>query len=127
MSDYKIANTHNNAAGLQALDALIPPLFAAYTGGIVTDWHAAEAQIMTGDRRLCPVGLPYVVWHLHRLSAAELLYIRATFGAQVTIRTLNKTAGAFGNFNATLEIDSGAWRANGWDSVKLTLWELVGL
>ena len=33
MSEYQIADGHDNAAGLTALEALDPPLFAAYADG----------------------------------------------------------------------------------------------
>ena len=48
MSEYKIADGWDNAAGLTALEALDPPLFAGYADGVLSEWHDAEAMAGQG-------------------------------------------------------------------------------
>lgn len=129
MSSYKIADGHDNAAGLVALAALDPPLFAAYADGIVTEWHESETRVWSGDRRLVPVGRAWVAWRFFRLTRDELAYLRDSFGAAVTIRTLDKGADAFANFNATLVLPDPAdgWHADGWDNVRVEFRDLEAL
>lgn len=136
MSEYKIADGHDNAAGLTELALLDAPLFAAYADGVVSEWHESEARLWSGDRQLVPVGRAWVVWRLFRLTRAEMAYLRATFGASgvaqaspVTIRTLDKGANAFANFNATLVLPALAlgWEADGWNDVRLEFRDLVGI
>lgn len=129
MSDYKIADGHDNAAGLTALDALDPPLFAAYADGIVTEWHESEARAWSGDRRLVPIGRAWAAWRFFRLTREEMAYLRDHFGAQVTIRTLDKAADAFADFNATLVLPDPAdgWIADGWNDARIEFRDLVGI
>lgn len=129
MSEYKIADGHDNVGGLTELALLDAPLFAAYADGVLSDWHDSEARVWSGDRQLLPVGRAWVVWRFFRLSAAELAYLRANFGAAVTIRTLDKSANAFANFNATLVLPDPAqnWDADGWNDVRLEFRDLVAL
>lgn len=131
MSDYQIADGHDNAAGLTALDALSPSLFAAYADGVLSEWHESEARAWTGDRQLVPIGRVWAAWRLFRLTADELAYLRANFGAAVTVRTLDKGANAFANFNATLVLPDpaadAAWDAGGWNDVRVEFRDLAAL
>lgn len=131
MSEYRIADGHDNAAGLTALEALAPPLFAAYADGILSEWHESEGRAWSGDRQAVPVGRAWAAWRFFRLTADELAYLRENFGAQVTIRTLDKGAGAFGNFNATLVLPDLAkdarWDAGGWRDVRVELRDLAAI
>ena len=129
MSEYQIADGHDNAAGLTALEALNPPLFAAYGEGLLSEWHDFEARAWSGDRQLVPVGRAWVAWRFFRLTRDELAYLRDNFGAAVTIRTLDKGANAFANFNATLVLPDPAlgWEADGWDAVRVEFRDLVGI
>src|SRR5690606_11834768 len=129
VTTYMIADGHGNAAGLTALDALDPPLFAAYAGGIVTEWHDSETRVWSGDRRLVPIGRAWVAWRFFRLTREECAYLRDHFGAAVTIRTLDKNADAFADFNATLVLPdpSRGWHADGWDNVRVTFRDLLAL
>ena len=70
----------------------------------------------SGDRQLVPVGRAWVAWRFFRLTRDEMQYLRDNFGAAVTIRTLDKGANAFANFNATLVLPdpARAWEADGW-------------
>lgn len=127
MSEYQIANGHNNAAGLTELPELDPPLFAAYTEGIVTEWHDYEARVWSGDRQLVPIGRAWVVWRFFRLTRDEMAYLRENFAASVTIRTLDKGANAFANFNATLVLPdpSLGWDADGWNDAAVEFRDLT--
>jgi hypothetical protein len=136
MSEYKIADGHDNIAGLTELALLDVPLFAAYADGIVTEWHESEARVWSGDRRLVPVGRAWAVWRLFRLTRDEMAYLRANLGASgasqtspVTIRTLDKGANAFADFNATLILPDPArgWEADGWNDVRLEFRDLVAI
>gem|GEM_PF-6699839 len=136
MSEYKIANGHDNVAGLTELALLDVPLFAAYADGVVTEWHDTEAWLWSGDRQLVPVGRAWAGWRLFRLTRDEMAYLRANFGSAgmaktspVTIRTLDKSANAFANFNATLVLPDPArgWEADGWNDVWLEFRDLVGI
>lgn len=126
MNDYQIADGHDNDGDLTALAELDPPLFAAYAEGIVTEWHASEARIWSGDRQLVPVGRAWVIWRFFRLTRDEMAYLRENFGAAVTIRTLDKGADAFANFNATLVLPDPAqgWDADGWSDVRVEFRDL---
>jgi hypothetical protein len=136
MSEYQIAEGHDNAAGLTALEALEPPLFAAYADGVLSEWHDSEGQAWAGDRRVVPIGRAWAAWRFFRLTADELAYLRENFGAgvgsrsaPVTIRTLDKGAGAFANFNATLVlpdlVKDARWDAGGWNEVRVELRDLA--
>ena len=129
MSEYKIAEGHDNVAGLTALEALDPPLFAAYGEGLLSEWHDSEAREWSGDRRLVPVGRAWVAWRFFRLTRDEMAYLRANFGAAVTIRTLDKGADGFANFNATLVLPDMAvgWEADGWNDGRVELRDLEAL
>ncbi|MEO8396498.1 MAG: hypothetical protein ABI700_26125 [Chloroflexota bacterium] len=129
MSEYQIADGHNNAAGLVALEALDPPLFAAYADGLLSDWHDFEARTWSGDRQPVPVGRAWVAWRFFRLTRDELAYLRANFGTAITIRTLDKGANEFANFNATLVLPdpSLGWEADGWDQVRVEFRDLEAL
>jgi len=129
VSEYKIADGHDNAAGLTPLEALDPPLFAAYADGLLSEWHDFEARAWSGDRLPVPVGRAWVAWRFFRLTRDELAYLRANFGSAVTIRTLDKGANEFVNFNATLVLPDPAlgWDADGWDGVRIELRDLVGI
>ncbi len=127
MSEYKIANGHDNSGGLAALEALDPPLFAAYADGLLTEWHDFEAREWAGDRSLVPVGRAWAAWRFFRLTRDELAYLRVHFGSAVTIRTLDKGANAFANFNATLVLPdpSLGWEADEWIDVRVEFRDLV--
>jgi hypothetical protein len=129
MSEYKIADGHDNTAGLTELALLDVPLFAAYGDGLVTEWHESEARVWSGDRRLVPVGRAWAVWRLFRLTRDEMAYLRANFGASVTIRTLDKIANTFADFNATLVLPDPArgWEADGWNDVRLEFRDLEAI
>ena len=129
MNDYQIADGHDNDAGLTALAELDPPLFAAYSDGPVTEWHENEARVWSGNRQLVPVGRAWVVWRFFRLSRDEMLHLRENFSAAVTIRTLDKSADAFANFNATLVLPdpSLGWDADGWSDVRVEFRDLEGI
>jgi hypothetical protein len=129
MSDYKIADGHDNAAGLTELALLDAPLFAAYADGVLSEWHESEARVWSGDRQLLPVGRAWVVWRLFRLTRPEMAFLRANFGAAVTIRTLDKSANAFADFNATLVLPalSLGWDADGWNDVRLEFRDLEAI
>ena len=129
MSEYQIAAGHNNAAGLTALEALDPPLFAAYADGLLTEWHDSEARVWSGDRQLVPVGRAWVMWRCFRLTREEMQYLRDNFGAAVTIRTLDKGANAFANFNATLILPDPAlgWSADEWHDVRIEFRDLEAI
>lgn len=129
MNEYQIADGHDSEGDLTALAELEPPLFAAYVEGPATEWHESEGRVWSGDRRLVPVGRGWVVWRFFRLTPDEMAYLRDSFGAQVTIRTLDKGAGAFGNFNATLVLPDPAqgWDADGWSDVRVEFRDLEGV
>jgi hypothetical protein len=129
MSEYRIADGHENAGELTALAALDPPLFAAYADGVLSEWHDCEAWVWSGDRRVVPVGRAWAAWRFFRLTADEMGYLRVHFGAQVTIRTLDKGAGVFANFNATLVLPDLAdgWDAGGWDGVRVEFRDLEAI
>ncbi len=129
MSEYQIAEGHDNEAGLTALELLDPPLFAAYADGVVSEWHESETRLWTGDRRLFPVGRAWAAWRFFRLTQAEMTTLRANFGAAVTVRTLDKGTGLFANFNATLVLPDLAdgWEADGWNEVRVELRDLAAL
>jgi hypothetical protein len=129
VSEYQIADGHDNAAGLVALEALDPPLFAGYAEGVLSEWHDFEARAWSGDRRAVAVGRAWVVWRFFRLTRDEMAYLRENFGVSVTIRTLDKGANAFANFNATLVLPDSAvgWEADGWDGVRVEFRDLVGI
>ena len=129
MSEYQIADGHDNAGGLVALEALDPPLFAAYVDGLLTEWHDYEARQWSGDRLLVPVGRAWVAWRFYRLTRAEMAYLRENFGAAVTIRTLDKGANGFANFNATLVLPDPAagWEADAWIDVRVEFRDLERL
>lgn len=126
MSDYQIANGHDNTAGLTAIEALSAPLFAAYADGLLTEWHDFEARVWSGDRQLVPVGRAWVAWRFFRLTRDERQYLRDNFGAAVTIRTLDKGVNAFANFNATLVLPDPAlgWEADAWRDVRVEFRDL---
>lgn len=126
MSQYGIADGHDNAEGLTALDALEPPLFAAYADGVLSEWHDCEARVWSGDLQAVAVGRAWVAWRCFRLTADEMAYLRAHFGAQVTIRTLDKGVNVFANFNATLVLPDLAdgWDAGGWNDVRVEFRDL---
>jgi hypothetical protein len=129
MSDYQIADGHDNAEGLTALEDLEPPLFAAYAEGLLSEWHESEARTWSGDRRVVPVGRAWVAWRFFRLTTDEMTYLRENFGAAVTIRTLDKGANAFATFNATLALPdlAAGWEADGWDGVRVEFRDLVAI
>ncbi len=129
MSEYQIADGWDNAAGLVALETLDPPLFAGYADGVLSEWHDAEAMVWSGDRRRVAVGRAWAAWRFFRLSREEMAYLRANFGEQVTIRTLDKGADAFAEFNATLVLPDPAvgWEADGWDGVRVEFRDLVAI
>ncbi|MEP7294508.1 MAG: hypothetical protein ABI835_22150 [Chloroflexota bacterium] len=135
MSSYQIAIGHDNAAGLSELAQLDPPLFAAYTEGLVTEWHDCEARVWSGDRQLVPVGRAWVVWQFFRLTRDEMASLRENFGSAlaqtspVTIRTLDKGANAFASFNATLVLPDPAlgWDADGWNDAPLEFRDLAAI
>ncbi len=129
MSEYKIADGHDNGGGLNALEALDPPLFAAYADGLLTEWHDFEVREWAGDRSLVLVGRAWVAWNFFRLTRDEMAYLRGHFGSAVTIRTLDKGTNAFANFNATLVLPdpSLGWEADGWDEVRVEFRDLVGI
>jgi len=126
MNDYQITDGHNSDDDLAALAELDPPLFAAYVDGPATEWHESEARLWSGDRQLVPVGRAWVVWRFFRLTRDEMAYLRENFGAQVTIRTLDKGADAFAIFNATLVLPDPAvgWDADGWSDVRVEFRDL---
>ncbi len=129
MSEYQIADGHNNAAGLVALEELDPPLFAAYADGLLSEWHDSEARVWSGDRQLVPVGRAWVAWRFFRLTRDEMQYLRNNFGSAVTIRALDKGANEFANFNATLVLPDPAlgWEADGWDHARVEFRDLAGI
>ncbi len=125
MSEYQIADGHDNAAGLTELAVLDPPLFAAYADGVLSEWHDFEAREWAGDRSLVPVGRVWAAWRFFRLTRDEMQYLRENFGAQVTIRTLDKGANAFATFNATLVLPDQGWDADEWIDVRLEFRDLA--
>ena len=127
MSEYQIADGHDNAVELTTLEALDPPLFAAYADGVLSEWHDSEGRLWSGDRRVVPVGRAWAAWRFFRLTADEMAYLREHFGAAVTIRTLDKGVNSFANFNATLVLPDLAtgWEAGGWDAVRVEFRDLV--
>jgi hypothetical protein len=134
MSEYKIAAGHNNAAGLTALHLLLPGSFGDYAAGVLTEWHDYEDRLRSGSGGYKPIGKPWVAWVFFRLTRAELLHLRTTFcptgeDALVTIRTLDKRADAFANFNARLIWPDGsaAWLRDEWRDVRIELRELAGI
>lgn len=129
MSDYQIADGHDNEAGLTELALLDPPLFAAYADGVLTEWHDSEARQWSGDRQMVPVGRAWVAWRFFRLTRAEMTYLRTNFGAAVTIRTLDKRANTFANFNATLVLPDPAsgWEADEWRDARVEFRDLSEL
>lgn len=132
MSEYQIADGHDNEAGLTELTLLDPPLFAAYADGLLTEWHDYEARQWSGDRQLVPVGRAWVAWRFFRLTRDEMAYLRGNFGAAVTIRTLDKgatDANAFANFNATLVLPDTAtgWDGDEWRDVRVEFRDLAQL
>ena len=128
MSEYKIADGHNNAGALAALEALSAPLFAAYADGLLSEWHDFEARQWAGDRTLVPVGRAWVAWKFFRLTRDELAYLQAHFGSTVTIRTLDKGTNSFANFNATLVLPDlsadARWEADEWLDVRIEFRDL---
>lgn len=129
MSEYQIADGHDNEGDLTELALLDPPLFAGYADGLLTEWHDYEARQWSGDRQIVPVGRAWAAWRFFRLTRTEMAYLRANFGAAVTIRTLDKGADAFANFNATLVLPDPAvgWEADEWRDVRVEFRDLEQL
>lgn len=129
MSEYQIADGHSNEGDLTELALLDPPLFAGYADGLLTEWHDYEARQWSGDRQIVPVGRAWTAWRFFRLTRAEMGYLRANFGAAVTIRTLDKGADAFANFNATLVLPDPAvgWEADEWRDARVEFRDLERL
>jgi hypothetical protein len=129
VSEYQIADGHDNEAGLTELALLDPPLFAAYADGLLTEWHDYETREWSGDRQPVAVGRAWVAWRFFRLTRDEMAYLRANFGASVTIRTLDKGANTFAAFNATLVLPDPAagWEADEWRDVRAEFRDLERL
>lgn len=118
MSEYKLANGHDNEAGLEELQNLSAGLFGYYVGGLKTEWHDFVTQILVGSRRsYAPIGLPWCDWVMFKITPQELKYLKDNFGPEVTVRTFDKGRNAFYNFNAIIlfpdtsafDFDIGEW------------------
>ena len=129
----KIANGANNAAGLQYLWLLSPPLFRDFRGDLLTEWSDADQYVMNGNREMVPLTLPSVNWVFYRLTRAEYQYLKDNFGTSVTIYTLDKGTDTWTTFNATLlslrvigkgSGGSGRWEMDEWYDVRLELIDL---
>lgn len=130
MSEYGIADGHD-AEAVMALDELSPPLFAAFADGVLSECHEFEGRAWSGDRQMVPIGRAWAAWRFFRLTTDEMAYLRANFGAAVTVRTLDKGANAFATFNATLVLPDLAadahWDAGEWLDVRVEFRDLVGI
>lgn len=125
---------HDNAAGLQALAELSPPLFDGYDW-LRTEWYDEEAVVRDGSGNLVPIGLPFVVLLLEVVTQAEFQLLRATFGTArrnpITIYTYNKTADAWQTFNGMMEIarpeEIARWDRGHWRDMRLPIVELEAI
>lgn len=127
-----IADGHDNVGGLTEWHLLSPPLFHEYAGDevVYSEWHGFESRLWSGDRTYVPVGRQWVRWRFFVLSREEYAYIRATFSAAVTIRTLDKDGNDYVNFNANLvlpdtsELEWDREGRMGWFDVPVDLMDL---
>lgn len=131
----KIADAHDNAAGLQYLWQLSPPMFRDFRGDLLTEWSDADQYVLNGNNELVPLTLPSVNWVFYRLSREEYQYLKTNFGTTVTIYTLDKGADEWKTFNATLLAlrvigkgsssgGSARWEMNEWYDVRLEFIDL---
>lgn len=128
----KLADGHNNAAGLLYLWELDPPKFRETRGDVLTEWSDAESFAVNGIGEMVPLTLPTDTWMLYRLSRAEYQYLKDNFGADVTIYTLDKGANEWKTFNATLLAlramgkgnASARWEMDEWLEVRLEFVDL---
>lgn len=122
---FMIASGANNTDDLLPLHQISPPLFSDYSpkGGVLTDWHNAEAYQVDGLGRQVNIGFPYVDVTLFNLSIDEYVLLQQFFG-DVTIHTFNKKTGLWTNYSGTLDFkDEGTrdWDLDQWDKVTLSI------
>jgi len=131
-SREELATGFNNAAGLEALYLISPPLFSDYSpkGGILTEWFDGEEEERDGSGALQTIGLPYVIWRLFNLSVDEFTLL-VTYTGNVTLRTYNKTTNAYTNYNAVMELPIGERKWDDghdqWEQVGVVFWGLEAL
>jgi hypothetical protein len=130
----KIADGHDNAAGLLELWQLDPPKFRMFRGDLLTEWSDAEGGfVRNGLGEMVPIGLPTDTWIFFRLTRDELRYLQTEFGTEVTIYTLDKGRNTWTTFNATLltirimgqGTSSARWEMDEWFDVRMEFVELV--
>lgn len=136
----ELALNHNNAAGLQGIHELSPPLFYLYAGSdmlIHMEWFEGEGREMGGDRRWQIYGKPYVVVTFPWLTNAEVVYINGTLCANqpdnlVTARLCDEDTMAWGNYNAIIDKpaptrDRTKRHTIGFKDVRVTIRDLEAL
>src|SRR3989304_8174759 len=132
MSSLKIADNHDNEAGLLQFHQLNSPMFYDVqfiaAEGILTEWHSWVSRELDGNRQPVTIGLPWGKWILYHVSRAELTWFVANFGPLVTITTLDKRSNTYKNFNATMFepelVDEAEWDGLYWKEARFTFWDL---
>lgn len=130
-TEYKLADGYDDVGSLQTLNELgIGTTNKLYASGFRSRWSPYESRIMGGDRKYTNLGRPTSVWTLPYLTRAEMVILLA-IGPEVTVRTYNKTADAFGNFNASMSIADFTQelvdRYGEWNDVEITFYDLEAI
>lgn len=129
--NVKLASGYNEVGDLLALHELAPPMFSDYKpkGGVLSDWHDAEAYQVDGLGLQVPIGLPYVEWSLFNLLPEEYAYLKQFIGP-VTAWIYNKGTAAYGAYNGILDLkdeSSREWGEDDWAKVTVLIRYLVAI
>lgn len=106
--EYQLAAAHNNAAGLAAIEGVLPAgETRPFIAPTVRTGYTQGQLIIRGDGSGTFAGFPAVVWTFSWITFAQREYLRTTYcGAgwtgQVTVRTRLTAGGAYANYNATM-------------------------
>lgn len=122
---FKIAAGHNNMSGFVSVHKLHPSMRVYYhLGAIVVTWNDYESREIDGALFQRPIGNPKTSWNFPRLVRCAYDEFRAICpneSAEVTIRTWNKRANMFKNYNAMMDWpDMSGVDANGEDFLNIT-------
>lgn len=108
--EFKLADNHNNAAGLASIEDIIPA--GDYRGFVVPDGFATfnpGVLRVRADGITIETGYPSAEWLFGGMTRLQYNYLRATYCAggglsgEVTVRVMIET-GAYANFNAILTV-----------------------
>ena len=123
----KIAAGHNQAGSLQTLYELSAAEFKHYkTGDPRTEWHDADASLMTASRQITDIGMPWCTWVISAMTPTGLTTLRTICpgkSADVTIQTYNKEENAYLVYNAIMlwpNENEKAWLPRGWSNTRVT-------